>query len=251
MMQSRALSHCFVFWALTVAWTAIGEASPLAALDEMERQGRGGVLTIQPSTLSADESLRLARRLEARRLTHDIIPILKFAHHWKRAQKEPAIVALELANEKLAKELVAIVRARMTLEQQVSEIDLDEGVALRRELERQPLTDCEFQVESGQFKPLTGKSFCALWDSGLLELLPSPTKLMTTAARVAALNSLTKLPRAELAKVSRTRSIMARYETRRAEIRTQIVARAAQEEALSRQLVHLVWNVTVEMSSRR
>ena len=69
-------------------------------------------------------------------------------------------------NQELAKQVVQLVRERRRLESDLDEIDIAEGLELRNALEG--LTDCEIQVQTGQFKPLTGSDFCKVWDSGIL-----------------------------------------------------------------------------------
>lgn len=220
----------------------------------MELRARSGergtqTISIRPGSLSAEDALILSEKLKAHAASRDIIYVLRFAHYIKRGQKEPAQVALELVNEKLAEAIVESARERRQLASQAIDIDLQEGLDLRRELEPiRGMTECQRAVQSGEFVPLTGKDFCIVWDSGILELLPSPSKFLTGAARLAAVKSLSRLPRDQLRKVPRTAAILAKHEARRQALQQEILRRAEREDFLAKQLLELQWNVVVEFS---
>jgi len=203
---------------------------------------------IRIGDLSAEQALAYSDTLKARGVHDDIVHLLRFVHYYKLGQRNPALVALELANEQTAKAIVAKVRERRSLEDQDSTIDLDEGLELRTEMEKQPVSDCEEEVNSGRFKPLTGKQFCPLWDSGILDLLPMPGELLTVSSRLLARKALLRLPRARLRGVPRLASIMARTEAKRIVVRQALERQVGIEEELIKQLLDLQWNVTVDLS---
>lgn len=98
-------------------------------------------------------------------------------------------------------------------------------------------------VRSGQFTPLTGPQFCALWDSGILDLLPTPGELLTISERLAARKLLQRLPREELRALPRAATIMAKYEARRVVVREALASHARLEGELIKQLLDVEWNV--------
>jgi len=213
----------------------------------IERNQNGEITIIRPQYLSAEEALDLSERLRSRGRSKNIIGILRFTHYFKRAQKEPAVVALEHVEHKLAEAIVASVKERRKLDSQVVDIYLQEGLELRNELES--ITECEREVAAGRFVPLTGKQFCVVWDSGILELLPSPSKMLTGAARAAAARSVAKLPREQLRKIPKISTVMTRYESRRVVLQEGISVRLQREDELAKQLVNLTWNVMTGLSS--
>jgi hypothetical protein len=213
----------------------------------IERDQKGEEAIIRPKYLSAEQALTLSERLKLRGTSTDVIGVLRFTHYYKLGQKEPALVALERVNNKLAMAVVASAKERRTLESQSVDLDVEEGFELRRELESS--TECEQEVASGRFVPLTGKEFCLAWDSGVLDLLPSPAKLLTRAARVAAARSLSKLPRERLKRFPRPAAIMTRYATKRILREQDVAAHIQREEQLTTQLMDLTWNVATGLSS--
>jgi hypothetical protein len=214
------------------------------------REHDSRIVTIRPGLLSADEALALAEKIRAKHALHDLGQILRFVHFYKLGKREPALVALELSNEGLAKSIVASARQRRALEDQNTEIDLAEGLDLRKEVEGE--SDCQREVHSGHFKPLgNGEEFCFLWDSGILDLLPMPGKLMTLSERVLARQALRRLPRERLRAIPRAAAVMARYEVKRVALRGQTTALLRREDELIKQLLDLEWNVTLDLSSEQ
>ncbi len=201
---------------------------------------------IRIGALSAEQALALSDKLKARGVHDDIVYLLRFVHYYKLSQRNPALVALELVNEQTAKAIVNSVKERRSLEDQGGTVDLDEGLELRTEMANS--SDCENEVNSGRFKPLTGKQFCVLWDSGILDLLPMPGELLTVSGRLLARKALLKLPRERLRNVPRLASVMARAEAKRLVVRQELARHVTIEEELIKQLLDFQWNVTVDLS---
>lgn len=199
---------------------------------------------IRIGDLSAEQALAYSDKLKARGIHDDMVHLLRFVHYYKLGQRNPALVALELVKEQTAKAIVASVKEQRSLEDQDSTIDLDEGLELRTEM----VSDCEKEVNSGRFKPLTGKQFCVAWDSGVLDLLPMPGELLTVSARLLARKALLRLPRERLRSVPRLASIMARTEAKRVVVRQALARHVAIEDELMKQLLDFQWNVTVDLS---
>jgi len=198
-------------------------------------------------SLSPDQALALSDKIEARGM-HDVAHLLRFVHYYKLGQRDPALLALELVNEQTAKAIVASVKERKTLEDQGA-IDLDEGSELRTEMERRPVSECEEEVKSSGFKPLIGKQFCPLWDSRILDLLPTPGELFTVSGRLLARQALLRLPRQRMRGVPRLASIMARADARRVVVRQEVARHIAMEDELMKRLLDFQWNVTIDLSA--
>lgn len=224
--------------------------APLPGCDDSSPRAQQTNGIVRIGSFSADDALALSDKLRARGVHDDIVYLLRFVHYYKLGQRDPALVALELVNEQAAKAVVASARERRALEDQGATTDLQEGLDLRSEMEAKPVSDCEAEVSSGRFTPLTGKQFCPLWDSGILDLLPTPGELITVSGRLLARQALLRLPRERMRTIPRLASIMAKTEARRVLLRQQVTQHIAVEDELIKQLLDFQWNVTVDLSDR-
>jgi hypothetical protein len=244
--MERAYNSIFALAIVTVlalgCTGCIPEKTKAIDLDE-----KGEEKIIRPKYLSDEQALVLSERLKRRGVSTEIVGLLRFAHFFKRGQKEPALVALERLNHKLARAAAASAKDRRNLESLLVDVDVDEALELRRELESS--TECQREVAAGRFVPLSGKDFCVVWDSGILDILPTPGSVLTRAARVATVRSLSKLPRERLSKFPRTAAVMTRYASKRLLHQQEIAAHLQHEENLETQLLDLTWNVTTGLSS--
>jgi hypothetical protein len=243
-LQIRSVGPLILLGACIALLPACDDTSSSGAAQQTEKSG-----AIRIGSLSADEALALSEKLKARCAASDMAQLLRFVHYYKLGKRDAALVALEMANDETAKKIVDSLRERRDLDDQSAAIDLDEGVELRRELQSQPQSDCERAVQSGQFKPLSGPTFCLAYDSGILDFLPLPGELLTVAGRLAARKALLKLPRERLRTVPRAAAVMTRYEAKRIIVRQALASRTQLEDELMKQLLDLQWNVTVDLSN--
>jgi hypothetical protein len=244
--MERAYNSIFALAILTILASGCTGCIP-ETTKAVELNEKGEETTIRPKYLSAEQAFALSERLKLRGVSAEIVGLLRFTHFYKRGQREAALVAMERLSHKLARAAAASAKDRRNLESQVVDVDVDEALELRRELESS--TECQREVASGRFVPLSGKDFCVVWDSGILDLLPTPGSVITRAARVAAVRSLSKLPRERLSKFPRTAAVMTRYASKRLFHQQEIAAHLQHEENLETQLLDLTWNVTTGLSS--
>jgi hypothetical protein len=229
-------------------------SNPLREWENLEASAKKGHratqhLKVRPADLTPEDALALSQKLEARNASRDLVQILKFAFFYKKSLREPARAALELVNEDLAKQLAHVMRQRLSMETAIESIDYEEGLELRSDFEQ--MTDCERAVATGQFVPLSGPQFCLVYDSGIFDLLPTPSSVPSRAVRLLARQTMAKLPRAAFKKVPRAAATMERYETKKQLLTQQLAQSSRQESVLAEQLLDLAWNVVVEFTDSR
>ena len=234
-------------WLLIVLCLLMASCNDESRRNSFEQDQNGEIIKIRPSHLTADEAFELSEKLRFKNASKNIFGVLRFVSFMKRGQREPALAALEIVNHKLVEAIIDSVKERNHLQEKSIDVDLEEGLALRSEL--QSSTFCEREVAAGSFVPLTGKQFCLAYDSGILDFLPFPSKLLSGAGRLAAEQAMARLPRSELMKFPQTAAVMARFGIRRAALRQDLAMRLQREDELAKQLLELTWNVTTGLAS--
>jgi hypothetical protein len=188
--------------------------------------------------------------------------VLSFMHHYRRGENDLATQALGFVNKELAKQIVSAVRDTRKLQQEQSlllaRVNAEEADEFEEELDFiSRMTDCQRDVYTGAFGGMgetmrEKMQFCLLWDSGLLDLIPSPVKAAKAAsglARVGGKAALMRMTRHELVKLPKFAGIAAKYETRRAVARQAVKQSQDAEKRLVDALLDLQWNIIVEFSN--
>ncbi|NJO35958.1 MAG: hypothetical protein HC869_25665 [Rhodospirillales bacterium] len=139
----------------------------------------------------------------------------------------------------------------------LARINAEEAQEFEEELEFiSRMTDCQRDIYTGAFGGMgetmrEKMQFCLLWDSGLLDLIPSPVKAAKAAGAVArgtAKAGMRQLARHELVKLPSFAKIAGKYETRRVVTSQALNEGKTVEKRLVDALLELQWDIVVEFS---
>lgn len=283
----RLVASCFVMGAgLLVSACFDGNASvatvqakalnavgrPLGALETLERHNAIAPkdnaiskfsLSVRPSSLDGPAAYVLQSKLRKYRVDPDLLGVLTFHHHYSKGESDLAARALGYVNKELAKRIVASVRETLKVEQEktlvLARLNAQEADEFEEELEFiSRMTECQRDIYTGAFGGMgetmrEKMQFCLVWDSGILDLIPSPLKAGKVAsgvARAGAKTTLSHLTRRELIKTPKFASIAGKYEIRRLAMQESLKQTKDAEKRLVDALLDLQWNIIVEFSNK-